>query len=163
MKFKLLHFISLIFMCSVFLCAAGEASACLCPNFSDAVPLKEHVKNATAEATAVFMGEVISIDSIKVEGTGESRTLPDGTVESTLPQYERMVTFKVTDVWKGDAVSEIRMRDRQTDCDFHFEAGKSYLVYAHGKVLATTICSKCTREHFAFRRVDAHARYRFSL
>jgi hypothetical protein len=34
------------------------------------------------------------------------------------------------------------MRDRETDCDFHFEAGKSYLVYAYGKVLTTTICSR---------------------
>lgn len=88
------------------------------------------------------MGEVTAIDSIKVEGTGESKTLPDGSVEFILPQYERWVTFKVAEVWKGYMVSGMKMLDSGTNCDFVFEAGKSYLVYAYGKVLKTTMCSR---------------------
>jgi hypothetical protein len=142
MKFKLLHFISVVFICAIFLGAAGQAAACLCPNFSDAVPLKEHVKAAKADATAVFTGQVISIDPVEIEGTGGSHTLPDGTVEFILPQYERLISFKITDVWKGDVVYRIKMRDLRSGCDFPFETGNSYLVYAYGKVLTTTICSR---------------------
>ncbi len=141
MKVKLLHFISFIFICSIFLCAAQQTFACLCP-FQEGPPEKESVKKAKTDATAVFMGEVISIDSIKVEGTGESKTLPDGSVEFILPQYERLVTFKVTEVWKGYMVSGMKMLDSGTNCDFVFETGKSYLVYAYGKVLKTTTCSR---------------------
>ncbi len=141
MKFKLLHFISLIFLCAVFFGAAGQTFACLCP-FQEGPPEKDVVKKAAEDATAVFSGEVVSIDSVMIEGTGVSHTLPDGKVELILPQYERWVTFRVGDVFKGDMHSGMKMRDMGTDCDFHFEAGKLYLVYADGKVLRSTICSR---------------------
>ena len=140
MKFKVSHLISLIFICSVFLCVAGPASACLCAFQGPAE--KDSVKKAAEDATAVFSGEVVSIDSVTIEGTGGNKTLPDGTIEAILPQYERWVTFKIIDVWKGDVVSGIKMRVMGTDCDFPFEDGKSYLVYAYGKVLMTTSCSR---------------------
>ena len=140
MNFKLSHLIAFVFVSSIFLCASQQASACTCPVPG---PLeKESVKSAKEEATAVFSGEVTSIDLVQLEGTGVNKTLPDGSTEFILPQYERWVTFKIIDVWKGDVVSGRKMRDRQTDCDFHFEAGKSYLVYAYGKVLTTNICSR---------------------
>jgi hypothetical protein len=93
MKFKLLHLISLIFICGVFLCVAQQTSACLCP--IQGPPEKDFVKKAKADATAVFLGEVISIDSVEVEGTDGNKTLPNGNIEFILPQYERRVTFKV--------------------------------------------------------------------
>lgn len=140
MKFKVAHLIFGIFIFAAFLLAAQSASACLCP-----VPEpteKESVKKAKADATAVFMGEVISIDPVVLEGTGVSHTLPDGSVEFIVPQYERWISFKIIDVWKGDVISGIKMRAIDSNCDFYFETGKSYLVYAYGKVLTTTICSR---------------------
>jgi hypothetical protein len=140
MKFKLLHFTSFIFVCAVFLGAAGQALACLCPVQGSLE--KDSVRNAKADSVAVFTGEVISIGSIQIGETEPSRTLPDGTIEVPLPQYKRVTTFKITAVWKGDVGSEIRLLESGTGCDFPFEVGKLYLVYAYGKALTTNSCSR---------------------
>lgn len=147
MKPKLLHFISFIFICAISLCAAGQASACLCPNFSKAVPLKEHVKNARSKAAAVFIGEVIS--------------------ESRNDTGKRLVIFKVTKMWKGVTASEITVMTGAggADCSYFFETGKTYLVYAYDenniyapnekngeKSLYTHNCSRTTEATKAARK-----------
>ena len=142
MKIKLARLIPGFLIFAIFLLAAGQASACLCP--IQGPPEKESVKKAKTDAAAVFTGQVISVDAVKVEGPDANNTFSNGGVVFVLPKYSRWVTLKVTRVWKGDVVSEIKMIAIGTDCDFPFEAGKTYLVYAAstGDTLAATSCSR---------------------
>ena len=85
-------------------------------------------QKAFDSAAAVFTGEVIELDLFKVK-------------------------FKVDKIWKGDALDEIVMLTGAKDngdgthssssCDYGFESGGKYLIYAYGEPheLKTHACS----------------------
>ena len=89
---------------------------------------------ALSEATAVFSGEVMTIE----KGKGV-----DG-------ESGKTVRFKVAEVWKGVDNADISVftGNDSAGCGIDFTIGKEYLVYAHnwdmdGKsVLSTTLCDR---------------------
>jgi|GEM_PF-3100767 len=68
--------------------------------------------------------------------------------ETTDSKYIQ-ITFKVEQSWKGAPTREKSLfRDNVlTDCDFGFQVGAEYLVYAHGdpKKLSTNTCTRTRR------------------
>jgi hypothetical protein len=99
-------------------CFVSEVFACRC--VSDSNEIKTDVekvlfKKNVDKAQAIFSGEVIEIDSHRVK-------------------------FKVEKVWKGDVGKEFVMStgtlklegndEMRSSCDYEFEKGKSYLVFA---------------------------------
>jgi hypothetical protein len=109
----------------------SSAFGCSCPTIG---ATSEQLKGARLKdverAVAVFSGEVIELEENKVK-------------------------FKVDKIWKGDSVDEITMTIQQgkyngksvrTSCDYHFELGEKYLVYAYqiNDELNTGACSRTT-------------------
>jgi len=103
---------------------AAPASACSCLRPPEA-PV------ALAGSTAVFLGKVTAIERGK---TG------------------LQITIEVDRAWKGIATKTVSLNTAPDDgmCGYHFEIGKSYLVYANGDKpkegeqpkLSTNICTR---------------------
>jgi hypothetical protein len=118
---------------SLTLIFSHNALGCVCI-FSPEPLAPEQVRAARVkdfnDALAVFSGEVITIDTFKVK-------------------------FKINDLWKGDLDDQITMLTgteknddgtfTSTDCDYEFEPGRKYLVYAYGPALDKLQAHKCTR------------------
>jgi hypothetical protein len=120
----------------------GIASACVCIELSNPTP-KELRKKLTKEAdwaSVIFSGEVLFVDMLEVK-------------------------FRVDRVWKGEDKMEITMSTGArrsyggisiTSCDYGFELGKKYIVYA--KViedkLQTAQCTGTRLYKDAGERVD---------
>jgi len=96
------------------------ALGCSCPTVGTMNPTFGQIESARLKdfdsAVAVFSGEVIELEENKAK-------------------------FKVDKIWKGDLVDEIVMviqlkKDNgiyvRTSCDYHYELGEKYLVYAYG-------------------------------
>lgn len=82
---------------------------------------------------AVFLGTVIA------QETGDGHT-PDGHVTSEVPQT---TTFSIKESYVGAQAGEIAIDTGAGICSYHFEVGRTYLVFANrykGK-LSTTKCS----------------------
>jgi len=99
----------------------------------DSHPTPEKIRadrlSAFEKATVVFSGEVVAKDRLTVK-------------------------FKVDKIWKGDEAREITMLTGTKDngdgtftvstCDYGFEKGERYLIYAYGPV-AELKTHKCSR------------------
>lgn len=122
---KKLIFISL-FTFIVLIGTAQNSFACSCA-ISDK-PLKTQVKDAYANSTAIFSGEVTDI------------TAKD--------EWTVIVKIKVAKSWKGKVAKNITISTSKESslCGYSFEVGKKYLVYANGtnQALSTTNCSRTT-------------------
>lgn len=83
----------------------------------------------------VFSGTVLEIVPAAARNK-EPRTL----------RYGRVVRFKVTQTWRGEAAGTLDVRTGMGggDCGFAFVTGQEYLVYAHGSpgAYSTGICSR---------------------
>jgi hypothetical protein len=117
------------------LAAEGVAFACECP--PPGVPVGKSRPQAMREALvedlnaafAVFAGEVVELDTFKVK-------------------------FKVNRIWKGGFGEEVVMRTGAekhgrgvsiNGCDYSFELGGKYLVYAYGGSAAEMKAGVCSR------------------
>ena len=115
----------------LFTLSASEAFGCVCE--IDPHPTPEKIRadrlSAFEKATVVFSGEVVAMDTLTVK-------------------------FKVDKIWKGDEAEEITMLTGTKDngdgtitsstCDYGFENGKQYLIYAYGP-MAELKTHKCSR------------------
>ena len=110
----------------MFLFAAADSFACSC-RFSPA-PVKKQVKDAYADSSAVFSGEVLEITS--------------------KDEWNITVRIKVGKSWKGQFSQEIIINTNKESsmCGYAFAVGKKYLVYAYGTKddLGTSNCSRTT-------------------
>jgi len=80
--------------------------------------------DALGQSDPVFAGEVIG-------------------VERNALGYDVVVTFRISEIWKGVRSRRIRVTtaDNGAACGFAFRVGTEYLVYAHGEEeLHTNIC-----------------------
>ena len=123
---KLLPFVVLV----VFLIPVHRAADCVC--VSEAHPSEEKVnadrRAAYDEATAVFQGKVVALDSYAV-------------------------TLRLQKRWKGSSKNEVILSTGATpgydgtalpeECSYQFQRGEEYLVYAFGPAenLKASICS----------------------
>jgi len=114
------------------LLTALPASACPCElpvRPPSRAQLKESVRNSYDDATAVFLGEVTSADRFNVH-------------------------FIIVTAWKGiEGTSAVLKTGAYVDgsdsiatstCEYRFDVGKTFLVYASGPVDALTT-DKCSR------------------
>lgn len=110
----------------------NAAFACGCPTVGGQTSeeIQKSRLNVFERTAAIFIGEVIELEQNKVK-------------------------FKVEKIWKGDSVDEITMSIQQgkhngksvsTSCDYRFEMGERYLVYAIyiNDELNTGACSRTT-------------------
>jgi Carboxypeptidase regulatory-like domain len=112
------------FLTTLAVCAIGllpkPADACDCAMPGPAC-------NAAWGADAVFVGNVVSIESSSVGG--------------------RRVQLAVVEAFRGFQLSQVTLGTGygQSDCDYPFQMGESYVVYAHRSPqgqLSTNICSR---------------------
>lgn len=117
---------------ALFVCS-GSAFACVCGGESSRLS-KDEVKAAIVkefnDAAMVFSGEVISRDTFQVK-------------------------FRTISIWKGDAFQELIMSTgakkigedfvRVSSCDYKFEMGEKYLVYARSADDYELVARSCTR------------------
>lgn len=128
------RFVLLLFAASAFsLAAAGDALGCACSvPFVPPTPEQaraELVKDFN-EAFAIFTGEVVESDFLKVK-------------------------FKVDKFWKGNLGDEVVMPTGATllddgkytfsSCDYTFTRGERYLVFAYGDSAEKMQARACTR------------------
>ena len=125
---------------------AGDALACSC--ITNPPP-----KEALAEATAVFAGEVIAIEIPPLHWQGDAK-LPAEDLLTRLPGGEAVrtqrVTVSVSKVWKGEHITQRQLLYTVHDCcmcGFGFQIGQEYLIYTYGdgKRLSATFCSRTAK------------------
>jgi hypothetical protein len=127
------NLLMVIFLGVVLSIAANNAIACSCLAPSPDTPLRKLVAEAKADAVAVFVGKVVSVepaDSAAFAGTGAVR-----------------VKLEVARSWKGRAFQyiEVFTATKSGMCGVAFEVGKEYIVYANkgeGDSSAVYICSR---------------------
>ena len=124
-----------------------DAAACSCARSS--------VQQELDQSTRVFLGRVASV---------EHRTpkMDKGWLTATMEWIKRLfgaappasqtdfsynrVTFSVTETFKGSPVSHLTATTAADGaaCGYHFEAGREYVVYAHGTdgSLGISLCSR---------------------
>ena len=119
-----------MFLIAAFCLAPGTALACLCGVIPQktAAQMATDVRRELARAVAVFSGEVIGKNVLAVH-------------------------LKVDTVWKGELSPEFAMSTGAsphddgvtgTSCDFGFEVGRQYVVFAYGRGLRDMHASSCT-------------------
>jgi hypothetical protein len=100
---------------------------------------------AFQEATAVFAGKVVDITDAPIQ---EGELL-----------HSLVVQFSVEQSFKGISTPQVRVATiAGTDCDFGFQKGEEYFVYAyrdskHNR-LATGVCTRTTRLGYAKEDLD---------
>ncbi len=96
------------------------------------------------QAHAVFSGKVTAISG----GTNILSGLMELAGLGGSGIYGRLVTFAVTDSWKGVETAEVKVRTGigGGDCGYPFDVGSEYLVYGFedGSRLTAHICSRTT-------------------
>lgn len=113
----------ILFVTAFFIFGQTDALACGCPSMG--LTLEQEINGRLENNKAVFSGEVLEIvDRAK----------------------DRDVTFRVGEYWKGDVLEQITVStdSLNSSCAFHFEVGKSYLVFANlwEGSLYTAACSR---------------------
>jgi hypothetical protein len=131
MKWKTL-FTSFAFASLMLLSAAEQANACSCIRSPSPCA-------AFSDASAVFVGTVISFSTLSSEHSDGSRKY----------QFiEKVARFSIEQAYKGVSGAEVEVFTGQgdSDCGYGFEQGKRYVVYAYrgseSDRLATGICSR---------------------
>lgn len=125
---KQIVIVSLALMAILLSTEGAVACSCLRPPINTEEKLRTAVATSLREANAVFSGEVIEMDSL-------------------------IIKFKVEKAWKGDVKDEVSIATGavksedgfflSSTCDYKFELGKKYLIFANsskGKLKA----SKCS-------------------
>lgn len=126
------NFWYLIGSISCLLLAQSVGLACRCADTAPERTLAQRVLESKDRAKVVFSGKAIAKETIKAV-----KTISEQPAEVELV----MMRFKVDRWWKGDVkdevvlfTGEIKMSDglrSASSCDYDFEIGKSYLIYAY--------------------------------
>lgn len=127
--------------------SASSVLGCLC---SGTLSVEDELR----EATAVFSGKFIAAEYRK----GIVSELAQLDEKIAGEDYEVLVLkFQVERWWKGNPIEEVELITEEirlpnghtmvTDCEYPFETGKRYLVYAYGDEngLSTNRCTRTKR------------------
>jgi len=122
----------------------SRVDACSCPPPPSA-------KYAVSNATAVFVGRVVSIETLWQEGLGNRE-----------PRLF-VVSIRVDRSWKGASAGQVvTVGTSGWLCTYPFEEKKDYLVYAYAsdaqKSLGTNICTRTRRLSWAKADLDSLGR-----
>src|SRR5215510_6048504 len=117
-----------------------QALACTC------IPRSNPPKKELEQASFVFSGKVVNADASY--WLGINREFPF----FHIIVWETYMVFSVKEVWKGEVTTEIRIKSDISSCNFNFEEGREYLVYAGGNDLGSISTNYCTR---TARLIDA--------
>jgi len=120
---------------------ASEAAACSCAPPEQ--PSQAVTDKAVASATAVFLGYPVVIRLEPVTVTLRERTFDMRTIAIVRTQ------FRVLRSWKGvDSPLVWITASEGRGCEYEFEIGRSYVVYAYGHsaALTTNTCSRTRPE-----------------
>ncbi len=113
-------------------CLSSQADACTC---GSVLPCESY-----AGAQVVFVGRVA-----KTETVSSSGLMPSRAISTTLTNGTRAAHFKIDEAFLGIDKSEVDIFGEATTCDYFFEEGAQYLVYAYrsadGKTLHTNLCA----------------------
>jgi len=115
----------------ILLLSSNTVFSCVCFFVSNPTPESIRIERQKDfnRARLIFSGEVIKLDEFKAE-------------------------FKIDKIWKGDSVNYVTMLTgtkvnedgtyTSSSCDYSFELGRKYLIYAYGKLdeLKTHSCSR---------------------
>jgi hypothetical protein len=112
-------------------CNRGIAEACVCvPREMTSEEDRQELEEQVKKAVAVFAGEVAQLD-------------------------EMTVHFKVDAVWKGELGERVVMPINAgkgpdgtiaySSCDYDFQVGRKYVVFAYGESIGTMRAYSCTR------------------
>lgn len=134
------------------LLGATKIFACGCFYLPNEV-VSDVVRNSAKQSTVVFAGKVVGFEYRK--GIPKHNLVLRDKESDNYTDYEtQVVKFQVERWWKGEATSEIFLvtdniknsdeTANSSSCDYSFEEGKSYLVYAKGKEgeLRTNVCAR---------------------
>lgn len=137
---KFTKFFSCLFLLSMFLTVnARPVSACSCiVNLS--------LVSQLASATAIFSGIATNIKALSTPNADDL--------------YRNEVTMDVQQIWKGPNSQTLTLTTGGTTCDYGFEVGKAYLVFAiefKGR-LSTNICTLTQPLRSAEKTLDAFDR-----
>jgi hypothetical protein len=112
---------------------AHRAEACSCVRVSKYVPADEWLSKYSG---TVFRGKVISITSVRRSITRS---------EPLIFASQRLVTFEVETMWKGENRKQLKVATGygNGDCGVEYEIGRMYFVAASEweKELSTGICN----------------------
>ena len=116
-----------------FLATAGSALACSCVVPDPSRSMKSYVLDAKSNATAIFVGTVVSVrySEEKMNGT----------------PIKRFAKFKVERSWKGPTTEfiEIESANICCICGIDFEAGQKWIVYSNSTGPDSLNASSCSR------------------
>jgi len=133
MKVHVSHYPAAALAIMTLLLLSSSVSACLCPGVT---PCK-----AYADSEAVFVGLVTTT---KIE-TVKGRFPPNAISTTTTGGEGPVASFRVEEAFLGVNAKVVEVSGGGTNCDYYFEEGKRYLVYASrspdGHVLYTNACS----------------------
>lgn len=125
-----LHNLIIIFIAIFFFHSIAEACTC-----GETKPCE-----ANAAAFAVFVGKVTKLSTSKVNGY-----VPSNAMSTTFTSNRPVARLQIEETFRGVKGNEVDVFGEETTCDYYFEQGKSYLVYAiKGKDgdLYTSVCSR---------------------
>jgi hypothetical protein len=118
--------------------SASRADACSC---GPVLPCE-----AYARAQVVFVGLVTKTGRVSSKGL-----MPSTAMSTTLTDGATSAHFKIEETLLGTKDVEIDVFGEGTTCDYYFEQGKRYLVYAYrssdGTTLHTNICAGTAPVH----------------
>jgi hypothetical protein len=117
---------SLLFIIGLLGFAQIEAHACSCIRPFENPTLKQEVTWFQKNAKAIFTGKVTEVTQIPQSRIGVK------------------IKIRVERYWKSPVPVEIIITNEGTSCDYFFEVGKSYLIYAsyaNGSKINTNLCS----------------------
>jgi hypothetical protein len=124
--------------------SAINSFACSCDPSDESV--NDAVKNAIKQSTVVFVGKFVGYEYRK--------GIPRRYTKEPIEYETRVLIFQVERGWKGETTSKMFLatdRIRNADgtgsgssCDYDFEKGETYLIYAYGKEneLRTDYCTR---------------------
>jgi hypothetical protein len=129
--------------------------ACVCVDMPD-ITLTDKLKWAVKDADAIFLGSVDRFDFL--QGVPNEYLEDERKTNPGLTWETKTAVFKVDSWWKGPLNAEASIATDMTrnsdgtssasSCDYGFEKGKTYLVFArkHGGYMKNIACSFTRRQ-----------------
>jgi len=139
---RLLPIIAIIWWLSL----STNASACGCAPPQGGPSADNSVTASYKYSQIVFVAWVKAIITTQPATRTGPIPGPNGSSTSGVSGYDRHAArLSAEEVFKGVIDGEVLMPNDGTNCDFHFEAGRRYLIYASRNPDGSLTTHKCTR------------------